>query len=295
MISPQTFGLASETAPLTSVMVKSARRAFGSQAALDGSWEALNYLYRPNYDAAVRESDAFAELLAKLGGDVRLAGPDSKVGPDSIYVRDAAVVTPRGAVLCRMGKGARSTEPEALAQALEAEGVPVLGAIRGAGRLEGGDLVWFDDGTVAIAEGYRSNAEGIDQFRALVGDAAREVMPVPLPHWNGPDDVLHLMSFISPLAPDLMLVYSRIMPVPFRRRLLEMGCTLIEVPDDEYDSMGCNVLAVRPGVCIAVEGNPETRRRMEDAGCEVHTYQGQHISAPGCGGPTCLTRPLARG
>lgn len=292
-LSPS-FGVGSETGTLERVLVKHARDAFRDQATLDATWRALNYLHRPDFEAALAESDAFIDLLTKLGCSVESAGADETVGPDSIYVRDSSLVTPKGAVLTRMGKGARSTEPEAARSAFEAAGVPVLGTIEAPGTIEGGDLVWFDDDTVAVADGYRTNASGVAQYTDLIGETAREVITVPLPHWNGPGDVLHLMSFISPLAPDLMLVYSRMMPVPFRNLLLDKGYRLVEVPDEEYDSMGCNVLAVRPGVLIAIEGNPETRRRMEAAGCEVHLYRGHHISAAGCGGPTCLTRPLLR-
>lgn len=291
----RTFGSASETAALTRVMVKHARDAFTDQPALDASWRALNYLARPDFGAACQESDAFIDLLERLGCSVELAPADPRVGPDSIYVHDPVIVTPRGAILCNMGKDARSLEPAALRGGLEAADVPIFGSIEAPGTIEGGDVVWLDDGTVAVADGYRTNAEGIRQFAALVGDDVDEAIAVPLPHWNGPSDVLHIMSFISPIAPDIALVYSRMMPVPFRNRLLDTGIRLVEVPDEEYDSMGCNVLAVRPGVCVALDGNPETRRRLEFAGCEVHIYEGQHISAPGCGGPTCLTRPLARG
>lgn len=294
-MTARAFGTNSETACLTRVMVKHARDAFTDQPTLDASWKALNYLTRPDFDAACRESDAFIDLLERLGCSVEIATADPSVGPDSIYVHDPVIVTPRGAILCNMGKGARLPEPAALRDALETASVPILGSIEAPGTIEGGDVVWLDDGTVAVADGYRTNAEGIRQFTTLVGDDVREVIAVPLPHWNGPSDVLHIMSFISPIAPDIALVYSRMMPVPFRNRLLDAGIRLVEVPDEEYDSMGCNVLAVQPGVCVALDGNPETRWRLDAAGCEVHPYQGQHISAPGCGGPTCLTRPLTRG
>jgi N-dimethylarginine dimethylaminohydrolase len=145
-----------------------------------------------------------------------------------------------------------------------------------------------------VGRGYRTNDEGIEQLRALLADGVDELLVVPSPHWNGPTDVFHLMSVISPLADDLALVYSPLLPVPFRQGLLARGFELVEVPDDEFDSMGCNVLALAPRVALAVEGNPETRRRMEQAGVQVHTFEGEEISAKGCGGPTCLTRPLER-
>jgi N-dimethylarginine dimethylaminohydrolase len=172
--------------------------------------------------------------------------------------------------------------------------VPVLGSIEGTGCLEGGDVTWLTPGTLAVGRGYRTNDEGIRQLRELLGTDV-EVVVVPLPHWRGPSDVFHLMSVISPLADDVALVYSPLLPVVFRDLLLERGTTLVEVPDAEFESMGCNVLAVAPRLVVALDGNPETRRRMEAAGVEVHVYQGAEISSKGCGGPTCLTRPLERG
>jgi N-dimethylarginine dimethylaminohydrolase len=237
--------------------------------------------------------------------------PAEDLGMDSLYVRDASTVTDGGAILCRMGKSARAWEPERQGVVFGGLGVPVLGAIEGSGviqgggaipgggahdgggTLEGGDATWLSPDCLAVGRGYRTNRQGIDQLRALLpGDV--ELLEVPLPHWKGPGDVFHLMSMISPLADDLLLVYSPLLPVPFRETLLERGFQLVEVPDAEFDSMGCNVLAVAPRVAVAVDGNPETRRRMEAAGVEVHTYAGVEISWKGCGGPTCLTRPLER-
>jgi N-dimethylarginine dimethylaminohydrolase len=173
-------------------------------------------------------------------------------------------------------------------------GIPVLGAIDGDGLLEGGDFVWFDRATCAVAEGYRTNAEGVRQLREILGPGV-EVLAVPLPHDQGPGACLHLMSLISPLDADLALVYSRLMPVPFREWLLARGIALVEVPDEEYGlTMACNVLALAPRKCLAIEGSPVTRARLEAAGCEVIAVKAEEISLKGGGGPTCLTRPLLR-
>jgi N-dimethylarginine dimethylaminohydrolase len=169
----------------------------------------------------------------------------------------------------------------------------VRGAIAGEGRLEGGDLVWFDERCLAVGRGYRTNDEGIRQLKAILGPAV-EVVVVPLPHYRGPADVFHLMSILSPIDRDLALVYSPLMPVPFREWLIARGIGLVEVPDAEFDSMGCNVLAIQPRHCLMLEGNPETRRRLEAAGARVETFPGEEISVKGQGGPTCLTRPLER-
>jgi len=282
----------SDSGPMRRVLLKHARHAFATPERVAEQWEPLNYLGRPDYEAACAESDAFAEIFAGLGVDVEWM-PAEDTGMDSLYVRDASVVTDRGVVLCNMGKATRRPEPAAQRGVFGALGIPILGAIEGDGRLEGGDVTWLGDSTLAVGRGYRTNDEGIAQLTELLGPDI-EVVVVPLPHWHGPEDVFHLMSVISPLADDLALVYSPLLPVPFRELLVERGIALVEVPGAEFDSMGCNVLAVAPRVAVAMEGNPETRRRMEAAGVEVHLYSGAEISAKGCGGPTCLTRPLER-
>lgn len=284
--------LQSDVAPLRRVLLKHARDAFVDRASVASQWEALGYLDAPDFDAACRESDQFASLLEDLGVTVEWT-PAGDCGLDSIYVRDASVVCDQGALLGRMGKRAREREPEAQADAYAALGVPIHGAIGAPGTLEGGDTVWLGPDSVAVGRGYRTNDEGVRQLEMLLGPDV-EILVVPLPHWKGPADVFHLMSMISPLADDLALVYSPLLPVPFRELLLARGTALVEVPDDEFDTMGCNVLAVAPRRAVALEGNPETRRRMEAAGVEVHTYSGTEISMKGCGGPTCLARTLER-
>lgn len=285
--------LQSEVAPLRRVLLKHARDAFVDPARVDEQWTSLNYTSAPDYEAACRESDALAGLLEGLGITLDWM-PAEDTGLDSIYVRDASVVSDAGVVLCRMGKGARAHEPEAQGRFFESSARTVRGAISGGATLEGGDVAWLDEQTLVVGRGYRTNEAGIAQLTELVPDGV-EVVRVPLPHHRGPADVFHLMSMLSPLAPDLLLVYSPLLPVPFRELLQTRGFELVEVPEGEADTMGCNVLAVAPRVAVALAGNIETRRRMEAVGVEVHTYVGSEISTKGCGGPTCLTRPLERG
>ena len=284
----------SDVLPIETLLLKHARDAFGDQPTVDAQWEQLAYLGRPDFACAVAEYDSFVELLEGLGIVVHLAPADPDTGPDSVYVRDAAVVCDRGAILCQMGKRAREGEPSAAEREFRRAGVPVVGRIKGAGRLEGGDVAWIDERTVAVGRGYRTNGEGIRQLRSLLGSGVDRVVPVPLPHWRGPGDVFHLMSMFSPVDRNLAVVYSPLLPVPFRELLLRHGYELVEVPDEEFETMGCNVLAVAPRQCVALEGNSVTRQRLEAAGAEVRTYRGREISAKGGGGPTCLTRPLVR-
>jgi N-dimethylarginine dimethylaminohydrolase len=192
-----------------------------------------------------------------------------------------------------MGKPARSTEPGVHGDAFKLAGIAVAGAITGAGKVEGGDIIWLDRRHVGIARSYRTNDEGIRQFKEIVGPDVHVEVAV-LPHYKGPSDVFHLMSIISPLDKDLQLVYSPLMPVTFREWLIDHGHTFVEVPQSEFAGMGCNVLAIAPREVVMVKGNPQTRRRMESAGCKVHVIEADAISVPGEGGPTCLCRPLQR-
>ncbi|MDH5316172.1 MAG: arginine deiminase family protein [Gemmatimonadota bacterium] len=288
------YGCETSSGQLRSVLVKSPRTAHQSQARVTAGWRAVNYPAQPDYDLATRQHDALMALLRQAGTEIHELPASDDTGLDSVYTHDPVIVTRRGAILCRMGKEARATEPEAAGEWLASVDIPILGRIHGPGLLEGGDLIWLDSRTVAVGEGYRTNAEGIRQLRALLAGLAEEVIPVPLPHWTGPADCLHLMSLISPIAPDLAVVYSRLLPVPFRQLLVDRGIELVEVPDEEYDSMACNILPVAPRQCIMLEGNPKTRAALEAAGARVWTLDGSDICLKGGGGPTCLTRPLLR-
>jgi N-dimethylarginine dimethylaminohydrolase len=284
----------SETGTLARLLLKHAREAFRSQDAAHAEWEALHFTAEPAVARAIDEYERFVAMLRASGAEIAFLDEADDTGLDSIYVRDASIVCDRGVILCRMGKRQRQGEPAAQEAAFRRLGVPVLGAIQSPGTLEGGDVAWLDERTLAVGRGYRTNDEGIAQLRRLLGDSIDELIVVPLPHWRGPGDVFHLMSILSPVERDLAVVYSPLMPVPFREALLERGISLVEVPDQEFDSMGCNVLAIAPRRCVIVRGNPITRTRLERAGCEVLEYGGTEISLKGGGGPTCLTRPIAR-
>jgi N-dimethylarginine dimethylaminohydrolase len=283
-----------EVGRLTRVLVKHPRDAFVDDATVAAQWKPLNFVAPPMLASAAAEYDAFLDVIRSAGAQIDFLPRDDRTSLDSLYTRDASVVTARGVILCNMGKRARAGEPPAQEAVLRQLGVAIAGSIGEPGHLEGGDVVWLDDRTVAVGRGYRTDDEGIRQFRALLGDSIDEMIVVPLPHWRGPGDVLHLMSLISPVDRDLAVVYSPLLPVPFRERLLEHGCTFVEVPDSEFDSMGTNVLALAPRTCVVLAGNARTRRALEKAGAGVFEYVGHEISVKGAGGPTCLTRPLER-
>ena len=284
----------SEIGMITRLVVKHARDAFRGPENIAAEWQGLNFTAAPDFSRAIAQYDRFLALLDSSGCAITMLPPAEGAGLDSIYVRDGSIVCDRGVILCQMGKPQRAGEPTAQEAALRGLGCPILGTIQSPGRLEGGDVAWLDERTIAVGRGYRTNDAGIAQLRAFLGDSIDEFITVPLPHWRGADDVFHLMSIISPVDRDLAVVYSPLLPVPFREGLLERGMQLVEVPDDEFESMGANVLALAPRRCLMVTGNPITRQKLEAAGATVLEYDGSEISLKGGGGPTCLTRPLER-
>ena len=283
----------SEVDRLIRVAVKHPRDAFVDAATIGRQWKDLRFSAPPDLDRAAREHDRFVEALHAAGATVHSLPRDEETTLDSIYVRDASIVCEKGLILCQMGKPQRAGEPAAQERALDGGHMPVCGRIAPPGSAEGGDVVWLDARTFVVGRGYRTNADGIRQLRAILGDGV-EVVEVPLPHWRGQQDVMHLMSLISPVDHDLAVVYSPLLPVPFREWLLDRGIQLVEVPDEEFESMGTNVLALAPRRCLMLSGNPRTRAALERAGADVIEYQGTEISVKGAGGPTCLTRPLER-
>ena len=284
----------SEYGPLASVLVKHAREAFINEATIQSQWKRLNFSAPPELRRALDEYERFIEIIAATGCEMLWLSADGKTTLDSIYTRDASIVSERRMILASMGKASRAGEPEAQECALRAHGRLVAGSIAAPGRVEGGDLIWLDHRTVAVGLGKRTNADGISQLRRLLGDSIDELIVMPLPDHPGQHDVMHLMSLISPVDRDLAVIYSRLLPEEFRQTLLYRGYQFVEVPDEEFETMGGNVLALGPRECVMLNGNPKTRAALEKAGAHVHVYDGQEISLKGGGGPTCLTRPLAR-
>jgi len=288
------FGCQDMTSTIRKVLIKDPKSAYKNQANIDTQYNELNYFGKPDFEISLKDYDSFKSILHNNGIEIHCLPSDDITSLDSIYTHDPCLVSNSGVILCSMGKDLRRKEPGMISNYFESLGIPIIGRISSPGKLEGGDIVWIDNRTVAVGVGYRSNFEGIMQLKQILSDDIDEIIPVHLPHWTGPADCLHLMSNVSPIDENLFLVYSKLLPVSFREYLLGRKIKLVEVPDEEYESMGCNVLAIAPKKVIMIEGNNITKKILEDEGVEIFTYPGLEISNKGAGGPTCLTRPFLR-
>lgn len=287
------YGAQTMAAPIRRVLMRRASSAMRRATARE--WH-----YGPGFDPAraAAQHDAFAALVAQSGAQIEWL-PDEDDGlADSVFTHDPSLMTEHGAVILSMGKALRRTEPALHEAAYRRLGIPILGRVDAPGTVEGGDCVWIDRETLAIGRGVRSNQTGIQQVANMLSPHGIKVYGFDLPLWQGEEACLHLMSVISPLADDLALVHSPLLPAAFWQMLRQRGIRMVEGDPDEFrDSFGLslNVLPTAPGEVIAVAGFPKTKAAMEAAGCRVQTFEADALCIACEGGPTCLTRPFLRG
>ncbi|WP_066260082.1 dimethylarginine dimethylaminohydrolase family protein [Neobacillus drentensis] len=279
---------------LEHVIVKHPQDAFISQEHLHQHWKTYNYISEPDYEEAIREYEEFLSILKKHVGRIDFLPLSDRTGIDSLYAHDPVKFTSNGAIILKSGKKLRQSEAEVYKQFLQEKNIPIIGELSGEAVADGGDLVWLDDRTLAVGRGYRTNDEAIKQLKEITAPFVDEFIVVQLPYHQGEEECLHLMSLISMVDHNLAVVYSRLMPVYFRQLLEKRDIQLIEVPKDEYNNLGCNVLALAPRICVIPFGNDYTKSELEKAGAIVYEYKGTEISFKGTGGPTCLTAPVVR-
>lgn len=279
-------------APLRRVLMRSAANAM--RDADRAAWH-----YGPGFNPAKAASQhaALAELVAASGAEIEWIEDKADGLSDSVFTHDPSLMTDRGALILSMGKPLRAREPSLHEETYRRLGIPILGRVEAPGQVEGGDCVWLDARTLVIGRGVRSNQEGIQQISNLLTPLGVSVYGFDLPLWQGEEACLHLMSVISPLADDLALVYSPLLPAPFYQMLKARGIRLVEGDAEEFaasNGLSLNVLPTNPLKVIAVAGFPKTKAAMEAAGCTVEIFEADALCIACEGGPTCLTRPILR-
>lgn len=281
----RTFGVRSMVAPLRRVAVRPPARR--------GDYPAAHWAQPLDLDRLSEQHAAFVSLLERLGCQVELLEPAVDM-PDACFVYDPAFVVADGVIELRGAKVVRAGEPPLLAAQLEDLGIPIVGRLTAPATADGGDMFWLDEATLAVGRTYRTNSAAHDQLRAILAPSGVTVESFDMPHDLGPEYCLHLMSVVSPVRENLAVVYERLAPVALLQALAARGIERIPVPEEDYLSLGCNVLAVAPGVVVIAAGNDATVRALRAHGVEVHAYEASEINK-GEGGPTCLTRPILRG
>lgn len=284
-VEQQAFGVRSMVAPLRRVVVRPPSQR--------GDYAVAHWAQPLDLGLLADQHAGFVALLERLGCGVEVL-PATDDMPDACFVYDPAFVTGAGVIELRGAKAVRAGEPPLLTTQLEERGVRVVGRLSAPATADGGDMFWLDGRTLAVGRTYRTNQAAIDQLRALLAAQGIGVEAFDMPHDQGPEFCLHLMSVVSPVRDNLAVVYERLAPVALLQALQERGIEVIPLPEEDYASLGCNILAVAPGVVVIAEGNNATAALLRAHGVEVHAYDASEINK-GEGGPTCLTRPVLRG
>ncbi len=290
-MTTENVGVSSMVAPLRRVAM---RRPGAMLTADPGRW---HYAKTLDPDAVNAQFDAFVAHVAASGAEIEWLPDGSDDLADSVFTYDPSFVVSAGAIVLAPGKPLRRGEADLHERFYADIGVPVLGRIQAPGLIEGGDMFQIDAATIAVGRGLRTNQAGIDQFAALVEPLGVSLVVFDLPYGDGPDACLHLLSVISPLDDDLVLVHAPLMPAALYQLLDERGVQMLHAPAEEFDRSGglnLNVLATAPRQVIAIDGFAGTAELMRSAGCEVTLFAGDELCIPCEGGPTCLTRPLHR-
>ena len=288
------YGLNSNVKKLKNVILKHPKDAFKSQSNIDGQWQELNFIAKPDYKIALKQYDKLLNILDDNNVSMNFLPSDKETFLDSIYTHDPMFMTPDGAIIGNMGKQFRKKETDMIEEYLINNNIPILGKIKNNGTMEGGDVIWINKSTVAVGLTYRTNIEGINQLENILSKISITLIKVDLPHWSGPTDVLHLMSLISPLKDKLFLIYEKLIPISFLNFLRSIDINFIHIEESEYETLACNVLPLSEDKCLIVKGNPKTRSIIEKSGIETLEIDASEICYKGSGGPTCITRPIHR-
>jgi N-dimethylarginine dimethylaminohydrolase len=282
------YGCQSMIAPLRHALVHVPADEYNRE-----QWKDYGLPGEPDRERATAQHAAFIGLLEDQGVRIDYLQTGTSVQTTAVY--DPALVSDAGAVILRSGRAERRAEAMPMARALLELEIPIIGWLRDEAEMDGGDTLWLDERTLLVARGYRSNEEGYRQLRAALDGVVETFHRFELPHWEGPGKVLHLMSVVNLISERIALVYPRAMPHGLHRLLREREYTLVECPDAEFDTQGCNALTLEPGRVVICAGNPVVTSRLRDHGVDVLEYEGDEISVARISGPTCNTRPLLRG
>ncbi len=200
--------------------------------------------------------------------------------PNSVFVRDTSLVTPKGYIQLRMGLRTRRGEEAWAAAALDSLKVPCAGKIEAPGSVEGGDVILAGKAAF-IGRSERTNSSGASQLSRLLARMDYEVRTIILPPTH-----LHLGGAMSMVSSDTVLCYQGMFPKDFFR-----GIATIEIHENESSS--ANVIALGDKTVIVEKRNALAAQSLRLAGFTVRTL-GLSEFLKGRGGPTCLILPVDR-
>lgn len=278
-------GVTAEWAPLRTVLL---HRPGPELAAADP--DAAQQLETIDYELAAAQHDALAAAYRDAGVSVHYVEPPGKPQPNLMFVADLLFMTPVGAIVGRPASTVRAGEERWIARRLADLGIPILRTVAGRGAFEGADAAWLDEGTVLLATGLRTNAEGAAQVAATLGEQGIDVVSVGLPY-----GAMHLMGTLRFPAPDLAIAWPGRVPYAAVEALRLRGRRVLMMPDEEKARrrVALNFVTLGPREILMPGGHAATRRFYEAEGITCREVEIDEL-AKAAGGIGCLTGVLWR-
>ncbi len=232
----------------------------------------------PDLDRFRAQHEAYIQALRSAGLRVQIE-PKSEEFPDSVFVEDAALCLPEGAILLRPGAPTRQGEVALLQPTLEeVYGRPPLQL--GEGFVEGGDVMLTDD-AVIIGLSERTDPVGAEALAKILKAWGYEVRL-----GQTPSGVLHFKTHSSYLGEGRVLCTALLSTAE-----VFSGYEVIETAPGE--DAAANALRINDRVLLA-EGFPQTQDRLQKAGFAVVPIP-MSEAAKLDGGLSCLSLRFRRG
>jgi dimethylargininase len=212
-------------------------------------------LGKPNFKKALDQHQRYCEALRDCGLELMHLEADARF-PDSTFVEDTAILTPRTAIITRPGAHSRAGEVVGTERALR-NVYSRFRTIAAPGTVDGGD-VCEADGHFFIGLSERTNEQGA---RQLAGFLEEEGLTSALVDIRGVPGILHLKSGISYLGDNrLVLIDALVGHAAFN------GYEIVRVaPQENY---AANFLRINAHVIVSA-GHPQFESTVQGFGYPV--------------------------
>lgn len=211
-------------------------------------------LGKPDYELALKQHDAYIDALGACGVKVTVLEALEEY-PDSCFVEDTAVLTPKCAIITNPGALSRRGESALMVETIRKfYRDDQIENITSPGTIEGGDVMMVGN-HFYVGLSARTNEDGYKQFKEALEKYGHTCSLVPL------EKVLHLKTGVNYIENNNMLVAGE-----FIEKEDFKSFNKIIVPENE--AYGANCIWVN-GKVIVPKGYPTVEKCIRELGYDV--------------------------